>query len=253
MKSAASFNLLRGLACAALAWAGPFLFSLDSKAAWTSAQEMAKATKTVYPGEISYLSVEYGKKGEVLSREETVSRMSYGPDGDMETDIIRATKDGKDVTAEKRAEYAKTAKKSKEKGKGTSDGASSEFSIPEPFDPPSGAKLTLGEAVSAKDGDKEVWDFPFEYDAKGIFSYKGTMRLDARTGRPISMEYGLKKAIIGVKSARFQVVYAPYGDSSFVAERLDIGFDAQILLVRKIMDMRIALSAYEDRGRIYEN
>lgn len=250
MKSAASFNLLRGLACAALALAGPSLFPMDSKAAWQAAQDMARASKTVYPGEISFITVEYGKKGEVLSSEETVSNMIYGPEGEMETRILRATKDGKDVTAEKRAEYEKNAKKAKKGGK--DDSGFSSFGMPEPFTPPEGDRLKLGEASPAKENGAEYWDFPFEYDTKkGFFSYKGTIRLDAASGRPVSMEYGLKKAVIGVKSARFLVLYAPYGSSSFVAERMDIGFDAQILLARKIMDMKIAMSGYEDRGRVY--
>jgi hypothetical protein len=245
--------LLRGLAYAALALAGPSLFSLDSAPAWKNAVAMSAAAKTVYPGMVSFETVEYGKKDEIVSREETVSRISYGQDGTSRNEIVTSVKDGKDVTEERRAEFEKNAKKNKPKKNGDDGPQSGGFALPDPFNPPSGAKVLIGEAASAGEGGVEYWEFPFEYSGKGSMAYKGKIRLDAATGRPVSMRYGLKTAIIGVKYANFLVVYAPFGEGACIAERMDIGFDAQILLIRKKMDMKIAMSDYSERGRVYDN
>lgn len=242
--------LLRGLAGAAIALAGPSLFALDAASAWKSAVAMNIAGKNVYPGAISFQTIEYGSRGEVVAREEMTSRMVYGPDGATENELVSAFKDGKDVTAERRAEFAKNAKRGKAK-KNDASQQSGAFSLPELFNPPKGAKAAVGAAAPASEGGIEYWVFPFEYSMKGSFPCAGTIRLDAATGRPVSMAYEFKNPPIGVKYAHFLVVYAPFGDSAYIAERMDIGFDAQILLIHKKMDMKIAMSDYQDRGRAY--
>jgi hypothetical protein len=242
--------LLRGLAGAAIAMAGPSLFALDSASAWKGAVAMDAAAKTVYPGAISFQTIEYGKKDEIVAREELSSRIAYGADGATDSELVRAVKDGKDVTAERKAEFEKNAKrgKSKKNDAGQQAGA---FSLPEPFNPPAAAKTVIGQAAREIEGGKEYWDFPFEYALKGAFPCAGTIRLDAATGRPVSMAYEFKSPPLGIKYAHFLVIYAPFGDSAFIAERMDIDFDAQILLIHKKMDMKIAMSDYQERGRVY--
>jgi len=247
-KQAAYFIfLLRGLVGAASALAGPSLFALDAATAWKSAVAMNAAAKTLYPGAVSFETIEYGKKDEIIAREEMSSRVVYGADGETTNEIVRAVKDGKDVTAERKAEFGKKGKPKKNGGAQQSGG----FSLPEPFNPPAGAKSVIGVAARASQDGFEYWEFPFEYSLKGSMPWAGTIRLDLATGRPVSMSYAFKNPPLGIKYAHFLVAFAPFGDSAFIAERMDIDFDAQILLIHKKMDMRIAMSDYQERGRVY--
>jgi hypothetical protein len=251
-RRAAIFRLLlRGLACAAFALAGPSLFSLDSAEAWKRAVAMNSAAKTLYPGSVDFTTIEYGNKDQVLSREEVLSRIEYGPDGETSSEVVKAVKDGKDVTAERRAEFEKNAKKNKGKKGGNEGPQAGGFALPEPFNPPAHAKLSVGAASPATEEGKDFWEYPFEYSAKGGMSFKGTVRLEADSGRPIWMKYSFKVSPPGIKYAHFLIAYAAFGESAFVADRMDIGFDADLLVFKKKMDMKVAMTDYRERGRSY--
>jgi hypothetical protein len=81
-------------------------YAMEAEEAWTAATAMAKAAEAWKAGSLSITTVEYAKDGEEKSREESQFRVRYAPDGSLESDLIRAVKDGKDVTEERRKELA---------------------------------------------------------------------------------------------------------------------------------------------------
>jgi hypothetical protein len=248
MKSRTSFNLLRGLALMSFMAAGPFLFSLDSAAAWERAADMGKRSKDYVPGSMRTETVEYGKKGEVASREESLNALVYDSSGQVESRIVWARKDGKDVTEEKRAEYEKArAKADGKKGK-PKDNENFSMSLPDPLNPPEGATVKRGTPASVKDGGRDYWDFPFEYKQKGIFDYQGSLRIDAASGMPVSMDYKLKPLPIGVRYAEFAISFEPFGEGAFVATAMKIGFDAKLIIFEKKMDMAVTMQEYSARA-----
>jgi hypothetical protein len=224
--------------------AGPFLFCLDSAAAWERAAVMGKRSQDYVPGSMRTETVEYGKKGEVTSREESLNDLIYDSSGQVESRIVWAKKDGKDVTEEKRAEYEKARAKAESKKGKTKDNENFSMSIPDPLNPPEGATVKRGTPASVKEGGRQYWDFPFEYKQKGIFDYQGSMRLDATSGMPVSMDYRLKPLPIGVRYADFAIKFEPFGEGAFVATAMKIGFDANMIIFEKKMDMAVTMQEY---------
>ncbi len=245
MKNRASFNLLRGLAAASLALVSPHLFPLEADAAWSRAASLAAESKRLSPGLIRFESLEYGKQGEILSREESISRISYDVAGKSSSQIIKATKDGKDVTEEKRAEAAK--QKGPPRGGMGSDGG---FGMPDPLNPEKGASVIRQTPVRENRDGVDSWKFPFEYKKKGTLSSAGFLWIEAETGRPTAMEYKLKPLPLGVKHADFSLRFSAHEGSGVVIDWMRIGFDVNLLVFNKRMDMEISLSDYADRGFI---
>jgi hypothetical protein len=235
-----SASFFWGSAAFLLIAAGPRLFALDPDAAWRTAAEMAARAHGLRPAMMRMTTTDLDSKGSVISTENQVSRIHYESDGSMRTEILSATRDGKDVSQEKREEAAKQKRQSGAQSMGG-------FDMPDPLvgKPDS---LKLGSARATRLGGRAVWEFPFEAKANGLMSSHGSLRLDAQTGRPIEMEYSFKPLPLGVKYATILVRYSPLEGSPPVVDSVLMRVDANLLVFKKRADFLMEFSEYEVSG-----
>jgi hypothetical protein len=235
-------SFLRGLAVLLLMAAGPQLFSQEAAEAWARAKEARARAERMQPRSMRMLSTEYGKEGQVRSIEDQTVSIKYGADGNMDIEVLRALKDGKDVTEEKRKEFAKREGRGGP-GKGGADGGFGNVEMPDPLAPKDEKSLKLGDAILEGSGESAVWRFPFEMKANLILSSVGFIRIDVKTGLPLEMEYSFKPLPLGVKRADMRIAYAAVGDLPLVG-RVDMRIDSNLVFFRKKIDYSMEFSDY---------
>jgi hypothetical protein len=235
-------SFLRGPAAFLLMAAGPLLFSQEAAEAWARAKEARIRADGMQPRSMRMLSKEYGKEGQVQSTEEQTISILYGPDGNMDVEVLRATKDGKDVTEEKRKEFAKRDGRGGNGGN-KPDGGFGGMEMPDPLAPKDEKSLKLGDAVLEESGGWPVWRFPFEMKAGLLLSTVGFIRIDGKTGLPLEMEYSFKPLPLGVKRADMRIAYASAGDVPLV-ERVDMRIDSNLVIFKKKIDYFMEFSDY---------
>jgi hypothetical protein len=235
-------SFLSGLAAFLLMAAGPLLFSQEAAGVWARAKEARARADGMQPRSMRMLSTEYGKEGQVRSTEEQAVSILYGTDGNMNVEVLKATKDGKDVTEEKRKEFAKRDGRGGN-GRDKPDGGFGGVEMPDPLAPKDEKSLKLGDAVLEESGGRSVWRFPFEMKAGLVLSTIGFILIDGKTGLPLEMEYSFKPLPLGVKRADLRIAYAASGDVP-VVERVDMRIDSNLVIFKKKIDYLMEFSDY---------
>jgi hypothetical protein len=234
-----STSFFRGLAVLLLMTAGPRLFSLDPDGAWKKAREARDLSEGLSPGMMRMVSLELDKDGGVVTREEQLSKISYAPDGTPKSEVLNATKDGKDVTEEKRAEAAKQNKRSG--GQGPMGGG---FEMPDPLARGAEKSLKLGPARIVKEGGRSYWEFPFKMKAGSLFSTVGAVRVDSETGLPLSVEYSFEPLPPGVKKAAISMRYSSPDGLRVIPASAAMSVDSSLIFFKKKIEMTMEFSEY---------
>ncbi len=156
---------------------------LHSDQLWETAVRVFESNSAWIPGEMFIFTEEYDSGGKLKSAE--TMRLVYvprpaGSENGGEYEIIEATKDGSDVTEERRREAEKRRSPS-----GPPEGAGDT----NPFDPSLRDRVTYAAAgTSAVIGGVPCRGYSFKLDGKKRFAYKGTAWIDPATGMPLLIE-----------------------------------------------------------------
>jgi hypothetical protein len=167
----------------------------DHPPLWAQAVAVFDAGKELVPGTVLQKIQELDDEGRVKSELNIETRLALDEAGSISSDIVRASKNGKDVTAEQR----KKAKEAERRNaKGDSNGRSHAFSLEGgPFDPEIQDKVRVAATESRDTIDGRTCAvFEFSYPEKGnersknrASTVSGTAWIDTESGRPAKLEF----------------------------------------------------------------
>jgi hypothetical protein len=175
---------------------------------------------------------EIDKKGQVRSTTEEVQKVSHAG-GDTNIEVVRATKDGKDLTAEEREQQKQQAEKRKH-GKKKDNGDKLES----PFAKDQQAKYqfwTLGEPVNHR----VRIGFAPKMDATNV--YRGEALVDTDAGAVLSMKFSPAK--LPPHADRVEIAIE-YGAPNHLLSKLVVDGEGSFLFIHKRMLVTTGFSDY---------
>lgn len=180
------------------------------------------------PMRMSIRSEELDRGGKVVSSEETWLALSYpeGPDKPRST-VLKALRDGVDVTAERRDKGAGRGPQ------GGPPGGQQDFPDPFPFGQAATGKASLSLLRGSPPGSEE-----FTYRIKGERSVVGNLRFSG--GQLQELSYTIEPLPFYLGAFSGQVAFSSAPDGSLLASSLSFDADASFLLIRK--HFRVAMS-----------
>jgi hypothetical protein len=213
-------------------------------ALWVQAVRIFELNKNLVPGRVSQKVQELDKNGGVKSETDVDVLFSLDGTGEIKTEIVKASKDGKDITAEERKKADELARKQAEKdaakeqgkkdAKDDSDEHSHTFSLSDtPFNPErqNDVRVTETACRDTIDG-ASCACYEFSYpekrpaDAKGKPAIiKGRAWIEESSGRAVKLEYTRDPLPKHVKNMLTTLRYRGEGEGSWVLSRM--AFDAR--------------------------
>lgn len=213
-----------------------------STAAWWARATEAFGASSAYVASGTVIRVEeLDASGRVASYERGETRLDWSG-GESRVVVVRAEKDGKDVSDEWRKRYAKAARPSGKQGASQPEGPPPGFDAA-PFDPKYAKALTRGEPRSGASGGFEV---PYSIAAEGVV-VEGVAAFSG-TGEALGAAQAWTKLPAFVSSMRSSVRYA-YHEGALVVQSLEIEGEASILFIKKRFRMSFAFSDYRKAPR----
>ena len=240
-------------------------------ALWAQAVKIFEANKDLVPGKVLQKIQELEDDGRVKSESDAEISLALDGAGKIKSDIVKASKDGKDVTAAERKkaeerskkEAAKEQKKkdaeknAKKDSKGDSDKDSKENSHSissgdSPFDPEiqndvriteTTARETIGSRSCARFG----YTYPVrtEKPSKGKpVMVKGTAWIEEGTGNPVKVEFTNDPLPKGAKSMLTTLHYENGANGSWIVGRMEFEGSGSFLFIKKRIRGDISLGDY---------
>jgi|GEM_PF-386979 len=231
-------------------------------ALWMQAVSIFELNKDLVPGKVSQKIQELEKDGRVKSETDVDVAFSLDGAGKIKTDVVKASKDGKDITAEQRKKTDEAAKKqakedakkaAKKDAAGESDEHSHSFSLDDtPFNPERQNDVRVTETArgEALDGTRCAC-FEFSYPekrpagAKGKpATIKGTAWIEESSGRPVKLEYVSDPLPKHVKSMSTTLRYGTDANDSWVVKEMIFEARGGFLFIAKAIRGDISLGDY---------
>ncbi len=232
-------------------------------ALWMQAVSIFELNKNLVPGKVFQKIQELEKDGRVKSETDVDVALSLDDAGKIKTEIVKASKDGKDITAEQRKKADETAKKqakddaakkaSKKDAAGESDEHSHSFSLDDtPFNPERQNDVHVTETARGEtiDGTRCAC-FEFSYPekrpagAKGKpATIKGKAWIDESSGHPVKLEYVSDPLPKHVKSMSTTLRYGADANDSWVVKEMIFEARGSFLFIGKSIRGDISLGDY---------
>jgi hypothetical protein len=237
-------------------------------ALWAQAVKIFEANKDLVPGKVLQKIQELEDNGRVKSQTDIDITLSLDGAGKIRSDVVRASKDGKDITAEERKKAEKREKKeaakeaakkgavkkdAKEDSKSDSGERSYSFSMNDsPLNPERQNDVRVTEARSGEmiDGARCIC-FDFSYPEKSGTRSKvkpativGKAWIDESSGRPIKLEYASDPLPKHVKSMTTTLRYGMDGTGPWVLKQMVFDVRAAFLVIKKKIHGDFAFSDY---------
>lgn len=207
----------------------------EARGAWERAEAAWTAGRASKARRMTVKSEELDAKGKTTSWEETELALSYR-DGVEEPDstVLRAVKDGKDVTAERRAAADKA--KASEKKDGRDDGG---FPDPVPFGAEAADRLERGAAYPGTGG-----ELVHEYTLKGKNAVRGKLSLGP-DGLPLGIDYTISPLPPFVEDFRGSIGFEPDGSGGVRTEKLAFSGTGGLLFVKMRFRVEMRFNDFE--------
>jgi hypothetical protein len=241
-------------------------------ALWAQAVEIYEKNKDLVPGTMIQKIQELEDDGRVKSESTAEIALSLDAAGKIKSDVVKATKDGKDVTAEERKKAAERSKKEAEKekkkkkeaeknaqkdSKSGRDDESKERSHSissgdNPFNPDiqNDVRVTETNARETVDG-RGCVRFGYSYPAPSEkpskskpVMVKGTAWIEESTGNPVKIEYTNDPLPKGAKSMSTTFHYGNGENGSWVLEKMEFSGSGSFLFIKKSIRGDISLGDY---------
>jgi hypothetical protein len=238
---------------------------------WAQAVKIFEANKDLVPGKVLQKIQELEDDGRVKSESNAEITLALDGSGKIKSDIVKASKDGKNVTAEERRkaeerskkEAAKEQKKkdaekrAKKTSKSDSDEDSKErshsiSSDDGPFNPEiqNDVRVTETNARETIDGRSCVrfgYTYPVrtEKPSKGKpVMVKGSAWIEEGTGNPVKVEFTNDPLPKGAKSLLTTLHYGSGGNGSWILDRMEFAASGSLLFFKKRIRGDISLGDY---------
>jgi hypothetical protein len=229
-------------------------------ALWVKAVDIFESNKRLVPGTVSQKIEELDDDGRVKSETDIDVTLALDEAGKIKSEIARATKDGKDITAEERKKAAerekkeeKAAKERAAKREKDSDESSHSFSSD---DGPLNAKmqsdvrvteLPVGETVDSVLCVRYQFSYPDKREGRSKgkpVMVTGTAWLEEGSGRPVKIEYTYDPLPKHVKKMRTVMRYGTHGDDAWVLREMTFEASGSFLFWGKSMRGEFAFNDY---------
>ena len=242
---------------------------------WTQAVKIFEANKDLVPGKVLQKVQELDDDGRVKSESRAEISIALDGGGKIKTDLVSASKDGKDVTAEERKKTEERAKKDaaeekkkqdaarntkKEAAKDSKDDSdegskerSHSFSSGDsPFNPELQSTVLITETNSRETIDGRLCvRFGYSYPApsekpskKKPTVVKGSAWIDEGTGQPVKVEFTQDPLPRGAKSMLTTLHYGSTGNDQWILERMEFEARGAFLFFKKRIRGDLAFSDY---------
>jgi hypothetical protein len=155
----------------------------DGDPLWQKAMELVSANRNLVPGNLESRTEEMDSKGKLLNLHESWIRFSRGNDGQIKAEIIKALKNGEDITESQKQLSAEQDKDSNKK-----DSFNLNLWEDYPFKAnyqPAIKSLSNSELIQEKSC--QVYEYSFRKPNKT--TYRGTAWLETETGIPVKLSY----------------------------------------------------------------
>lgn len=155
---------------------------------WQKAVDLAKQNEAWVPGKMVIHSTMTNKKGKVLEDVEMSQAVSLDAKGEIRVDIIKAVKDGKDVTEEERARLKEATSETSEED--SEEAHSIEFKNVGIFHPDLQSKLTVtptGQTGGVSGKSCRGYEFTLQMEDGTL--QKGSAWLEEETGVPVEVSF----------------------------------------------------------------
>ena len=231
-------------------------------ALWAQAVKIFEANKDLVPGKVLQKIQELEDDGRAKSESNVEISLALDGEGKIKSDIVKASKDGKDITAEEQKKADERSKKeakrnAKKNSKGDSDEDSKERSHSlssgdSPFNPElqNDVSITETNARETIDG-RNCVRFGYSYPVptekpskKKPALVKGTAWIEEGTGNPVKIEFTNDPLPKGAKSLLTTMHYGSDGNGSWILERMEFEASGSFLFFKKRIRGDIALSDY---------
>ncbi|MBL8965431.1 MAG: hypothetical protein JNG85_00405 [Spirochaetaceae bacterium] len=207
-------------------------------AAWDKAAARYAAGLAWKPYRLFITNRELGADGESLSTEELEYALIYAKDSELPvSELVRAIKDGRDVTEERR----KSPRGGMGGPGGQQGGPGGSFPDPLPFAPVNKDKLVRGAARAAG-----AEGFEFGYEIRGKPGVVGALRFDSG-GAPLGLRYSLAPLPIYLAAFDGEYAFGSAPDGSLVASELSFAVRAKVLFIEKRFNFRIRFGDWRKR------
>lgn len=211
---------------------------------WQKAVETEARNRAWSPGTMTIRAQVFNDKGELTDTTETIMRTFAGPDGTVQTDVVKSVKNGKDRTEKDRQAMAEQGKKA--------DSGRRSFSIgseDNPFNPdvqdavearPRAETRTVGEVVCAM--------FDFTLKGKNSRTFTGTALIDPASGAPVEVSYTVTPLPGGVKSLQTVMRFGAGPEGVGYLREIEVSGSGSFLFISRSMKSQVTLENYWKKG-----
>lgn len=213
---------------------------------WYQAVESLRMSEGLLPGAMAARFDQYNGRGELTSSDETVVKLWADENGEVQSRVVSAKRNGEDVTDERR-DNPQSSGAPFGAGQGDADDDGSPFAGLQrnPFAPEEQLHVTIvgagGRRVLAG---VIVLPIEFEHRTGPDAVIRGTAWLDVSTGDPVQLETTVDPLPRFVSELVMVQHFARNQDGQLVVERVEFSGEGRILLFRRRLESVLFFSEY---------
>jgi hypothetical protein len=212
---------------------------------WQKAVAFHRAYSDLTPGRVEVQFSQYNGREELVSREESLYVISVTDEGELDSRLVYARKDGEDVTEERREDPSSGSPfgggpEGESEGGGAFSGLSKS-----PFDPEEQGNVVTtrtSEVVSVNGGRARRFDFVHETGADSASI--GSAWLDVETGMPLRLRVGLQEPPGFIDAFSLVQEYGLDSQGRWVGTSLRFSGAGRILFFRRRIESTIEFSEH---------
>jgi hypothetical protein len=216
---------------------------LIAQSLWDRAVDYYRRFGDLTPGRVEVRFTQYNGRGERISTEESLYRIRLGADGELDSTLVYARKDGDDVTQERREDPSSgTPFGGGPEGESEGGGAFSGLAK-SPFDPAEqdNVQVTQTNDISRMN-DEVVRRFDFVHDTGADSASVGSAWLAVDSGMPLKLELGLEDPPMFVNAFAMTQYYGTDNQARWVGTAMEFTGSGQILFFSRTIESRLQFS-----------
>lgn len=219
---------------------------------WRKAVKIAGASEEagVYPSHVRVFTRVYKSRNRLDSTNEVIYNVHRDSSGENHLELVKMTEDGKDRTAEARAEEKKAERKRKAKNiKGKKDDQSVSISLNfHPFSPEAQRKVEAHRLREEELEGRKAILFSFTFRQKNAREMiRGKAWLEAVTGVPLKVVSSPDPLPKHVKSMKTTVIFRVDDKGRWIAEHSLIEARGSFLFISRDVVTRVTFSKYREK------